>query len=261
MVISRQISHLLLRLEPFVPLLSHAGLTIQGTILVLELGLHGFECVDSLTQLLVLNLQPVNASARIARSRHSRSADLPATCDGLEGGPPPPLPPSSPPEPEPVRLGGARGGPRGDRPGVGSGGGGGGAPPDADEGTAVGVVRSPVVPPFGCLLGVMLRFVDAKDPEGGFLGVPPDGVKGPNAAEVRVCAAGSGGGTLDALALSSYSLLRNTSCAIIMIAIFPQDNLKYNIFKISSKSNQILNNMAHHSADLVFHPQGNATIP
>ena len=29
---------------------------------------------------------------------------------------------------------------------------------------------------------------------------------------------------------SPYSLLRNTSCAIIMIAIFPQDNLKYNVF-------------------------------
>ena len=55
MVISRQISHL----EPFVPLLSHAGLTIKGTILVLELGLHGFECIDSLTQLLVFSLQPV----------------------------------------------------------------------------------------------------------------------------------------------------------------------------------------------------------
>ena len=44
---------------------------------------------------------------------------------------------------------------------------------DADDGTAVGVVLSPVVPPFGCLLGVMLRLEEAKDPEGGFLGVPP----------------------------------------------------------------------------------------
>ena len=95
------------------------------------------------------------------------------------------------------------GGPRGDRSGVGSGGGGGGAPPDADDGTAVGVVLSPVVPPFGCLLGVVLRLEEAKDPEGGFLGVPPVGANGPNEAEVLACVAGSGGGTLDALALSS----------------------------------------------------------
>ena len=79
----------------------------------------------------------------------------------------------------------------------------GGAPPDADDVTAVGVVRSPVAPPFGCLLGVILRLEDAKAPEGGCLGVPPDGAKGPNEAEVLVCVAGSGGGTLDALALSS----------------------------------------------------------
>ena len=165
MVISRQISHL----EPFVPLLSHAGLTIKGTILVLELGLHGFECIirSRSSWFSACNLSST-ASARIARSRHSRSAVLPGTCDGLEGVPPPPLPPSSPPEPEPVRLGGPRGGPRGDRSGVGSWGGGGGAPPDADEGTEVGVVRSPVVPPFGCLLGVILRLEDAKDREGGF---------------------------------------------------------------------------------------------
>ena len=37
-------------------------------------------------------------------------------------------------------------------------------------------------------------------------------------------------GTAAKVGKSTYSLLRNTSCAIIMIAIFPQDNLKYNIY-------------------------------
>ena len=64
MVVSRKIPHLLLRLEPLVPLLSHAGLTIKGTILLLELGLHGFECADSLTQLLILSLQSVQQCIR-----------------------------------------------------------------------------------------------------------------------------------------------------------------------------------------------------
>ena len=77
----------------------------------------------------------------------------------------------------------------------------------AEEGAAEAVASEvcSTVPPRGCLLGVVERTAEAKDPAGGFLGVPrpPPDVGGPEGARLAggtLCEAGSGGEDLPELA-------------------------------------------------------------
>ena len=202
-MVPRQVALLLLILKPLVLLLSDASLAVKVAILGLQIlnpQLQGHVAVLGLLKLSLHALQ-YSASARIARSRQSRSSLGGTTrpAGGPFGGPPPP----SPPEPPPGRrdAGGplGTGGPLGilDPPPEWSDDAAGGAPLDAlCSGACVGTGS---VPPFGCLLGVELLFwaPPAKDPAGGFLGVPPPACGGPKevprlAGGGALWAAGSG---------------------------------------------------------------------